>query len=535
VPGYHGDAQEADLLAREAGKIGFPVLIKASAGGGGKGMRIVRHAAEFAEQLASCQREAAASFGDDRVLIERYVEGPRHVEFQVFGDRHGECIHLFERDCSVQRRHQKVLEEAPAPGMTADLRERMGAAAVAAARAVHYVGAGTIEFILAPDQSFYFMEMNTRLQVEHPVTELITGLDLVEWQLRIAAGERLPLTQADVQIDGHAIEARVYAEDPDKGFLPSIGQLDYVLPPIDRPYVRVDSGVEPGDQITPYYDPMIAKLILWGATREEARQRLHDALRRYRVVGVTTNLDFLARLVETDSFKLPRLDTALIERERSVLDAARPLPSRELWLLAALAVLIDDRAAAAAQAATRGDASNPWFDVGGWRANLRSVRRIELQWHDARKVLEVEAAPDRMRFSITLDGVVAQVEGHPSNATIDGATVAGEVVSDGKNRLHVFAGPQRAVFDRPRRSTAHDGDAGDAGAHLRAPIPGRVVRVVATVGSAVTKGAPLMIIEAMKMEHTIVAPAAGTVAAIHFAIGDAVKEGADLIELVPNE
>ncbi|MEO8123461.1 MAG: acetyl/propionyl/methylcrotonyl-CoA carboxylase subunit alpha, partial [Burkholderiales bacterium] len=319
TPGYHGDNQDSSFLAKQAEAIGYPVLIKASAGGGGKGMRRVDAAADFEAALVSCKREARNSFGDDDVLVEKYILQPRHIEIQVFGDTHGNCVYLFERDCSVQRRHQKVLEEAPAPGMTPDRRAAMGQAAVDAAKAVGYVGAGTVEFIATQDGGFYFMEMNTRLQVEHPVTEMITGLDLVEWQLRVASGEPLPLRQEQLEINGHALEARIYAEDPDRGFLPSTGRLVHLSPPPETDHVRVDTGVEQGDEITPYYDPMIAKLIVWGADRRQALARMRQALAQYRIVGVSNNVDFLARLVAVPSFANAQLDTSLIEREQALL------------------------------------------------------------------------------------------------------------------------------------------------------------------------------------------------------------------------
>ncbi|MCL4185705.1 MAG: ATP-grasp domain-containing protein, partial [Burkholderiaceae bacterium] len=364
VPGYHGDDQDPALLAREAERIGYPVLIKASAGGGGKGMRIVERADVFDAMLASCKREAKNAFGDDAVLIERYVTRPRHIEIQVFADAHGRCLHLFERDCSVQRRHQKVLEEAPAPGMTGERRRAMGDAAVAATRAVGYVGAGTVEFIADPSGAFWFMEMNTRLQVEHPVTEMITGFDLVEWQLRVAAGQPLPATQESLRIHGHALEARVYAENPDKGFLPSTGTLRHLrTPPAatfshvlegaahDEPAaVRIDSGVREGDTITPHYDPMIAKLIVWGRDRDHALARMSQALAGFEVVGPSTNVGFLSRLVACDAFARAELDTGLIEREKAVL---MPPPSRPPLLLraiAAAAVLAGEIDEAAAEA-----------------------------------------------------------------------------------------------------------------------------------------------------------------------------------------
>ncbi len=373
TPGYHGDKQEPAFLAGQAEAIGYPVLIKASAGGGGKGMRRVDAAGDFEAALLSCQREARSAFGDDQVLVEKYVLRPRHIEIQVFGDSHGDCVYLFERDCSVQRRHQKVLEEAPAPGMTAQRRAAMGQAAVNAAKAVGYVGAGTVEFIVNPDGSFYFMEMNTRLQVEHPVTEMITGLDLVEWQLRVASGEALPLRQEQLTLSGHAIEARIYAEDPDRGFLPSTGRLIHLQPPAASEHVRVDTGVEQGDAITPHYDPMIAKLIVWDHSRDKALARMRQALAAYQVVGVSNNIEFLSRLVRTPAFATADLDTALIEREQALLFPEKPPVPDEVWLLATLAELQDGSPTGAAG----GGAG------GGPRLAVAQPRRLALERHVA--------------------------------------------------------------------------------------------------------------------------------------------------------
>ena len=370
VPGYHGEKQEAKFLQSEADRIGYPVLIKASAGGGGKGMRIVSKASEFADALASCKRESASSFGDDRVLIEKYVLRPRHVEIQVFADNHGNCVYLFERDCSVQRRHQKVLEEAPAPGMTEARRRDMGESAVAAARAVGYSGAGTVEFIADQEGRFYFMEMNTRLQVEHPVTEMITGQDLVEWQLRVASDETLPLTQEQLSIRGHALEARIYAEDPDKGFLPSTGRLVHLAPPEESLHVRVDTGVEQSDEITPYYDPMIAKLIVWDQTRELALQRMLQALAEYRIVGVANNVEFLSRLVACPAFAHADLDTGLIERERAFLFPEGGGVPADAYLVARIGDAVARGGDARASQATRSaDPFSPWHLRDGWRLN----------------------------------------------------------------------------------------------------------------------------------------------------------------------
>jgi len=368
VPGYHGADQDAALLAKEAKKVGFPVLIKAASGGGGKGMRIVESAADFAAALASAKREAKASFGDDTVLIEKYLTRPRHIEMQIFADRHGNCVHLFERDCSVQRRHQKVVEEAPAPGMDVARRKAMGAAAIAAAKAVAYVGAGTIEFIAEGDDLF-FMEMNTRLQVEHPVTEMITGTDLVEWQLRIAAGEKLPKRQDELQISGHAIEVRLYAEDPTRDFLPATGTLHHLRVPEGDPHIRVDTGVREGDAISIHYDPMIAKLIAWGADRAAALRRLGAALDRYEIVGVTTNRDFLARLATAPDFAAGGVDTGIIARHRDALIPPPAAAPPRIVAAAALSLLLDQAAASEAAAIASPDPYSPWHSRQGWRLN----------------------------------------------------------------------------------------------------------------------------------------------------------------------
>src|SRR5574343_1162716 len=385
VPGYHGDQQDADFLHAQADRIGYPVLLKASAGGGGKGMRVVEKSADFADALASCKREAINSFGDDKVLVEKYLQRPRHIEIQVFADTHGNCVYLFERDCSVQRRHQKVIEEAPAPGMTAERRQAMGEAAVAAARAVGYVGAGTVEFIANQDGSFYFMEMNTRLQVEHPVTEMITGTDLVEWQLRVAAGQPLPLAQDELRIHGHAIEARIYAENPEKGFLPSIGTLRHMQTPaavsfelggtaFEPAAVRVDSGVRSGDAISPFYDPMIAKLIVWGADRKQALARMAQALAQYQIVGLATNIAFLKRRVEGQAFCTDDLGTGLIERHHASLFPAAAAAPASVLALATVALIEAEKDVSAAQSGA--NAADPWGQALGWRMNQAYLRKL---------------------------------------------------------------------------------------------------------------------------------------------------------------
>ena len=533
TPGYHGDNQDADFLRVEADRIGYPVLIKASAGGGGKGMRAVWKGEEFADALASCKREAASSFGDDRVLIEKYLQRPRHIEIQVFGDTHGNVVHLFERDCSVQRRHQKVLEEAPAPGMTAERRAAMGRAAAEAAKAVGYVGAGTVEFIVDRDGTFYFMEMNTRLQVEHPVTEMITGLDLVEWQLKVSAGGTLPLTQEQLAIRGHALEARIYAEDPDKGFLPSTGRLVHLAPPEESLHVRVDTGVEQGDEITPHYDPMIAKLIVWDEDRPRALARMLGALARYRVAGVANNVDFLSRLVACPAFAQADLDTGLIEREHDFLFAGAGTASvpREAWLAAALAELLREQAAADAAARLGSDPRSPWHRRDGWRLNLGVSRRLTFRCGDEVRELKVGYADAGYR--ITLDGQTTAVGGQLQagdqlRADLGGMRMAATVVVAGEKR-HVF------LHGRCHLMVAvdplfHAGEGGGAEGGLTAPMPGKVIALLVEPGVKVSKGAPLIVLEAMKMEHTLVAPSAGTVTAFHYAVGEPVADGAELLE-----
>ncbi|MEO8509592.1 MAG: acetyl/propionyl/methylcrotonyl-CoA carboxylase subunit alpha, partial [Betaproteobacteria bacterium] len=440
VPGYHGDRQEAAFLQKESDRIGYPVLLKPSAGGGGKGMRIVNAAKEFADALASCKREALSSFGDDHVLIERYVTRPRHVEIQVFADNHGSCVYLFERDCSVQRRHQKVLEEAPAPGMTPARRREMGEAAVAAARAVNYAGAGTVEFIADQDGRFYFMEMNTRLQVEHPVTEMITGQDLVEWQLRVAGGEPLPLTQEQLAIRGHALEARIYAEDPDKGFLPSTGRLVHLAPPAESLHVRVDTGVEQGDEITPYYDPMIAKLIVWDETRELALQRMLQALAQYRIVGVANNVEFLSRLVACPAFTAADLDTGLIERERGFLFPQQGDAPDQAYLIAALATLLREEEEAQRTDHRSADPYSPWRMQDGWRLNSQAERRILLRYGEAERTVVVGYADGG--YVLDLDGLAVPARGELGrNGTLRvelaGLRLDASVIVAGEKR-HVF-------------------------------------------------------------------------------------------------
>ena len=533
VPGYHGHDQDPALLQREADRIGYPVLIKASAGGGGKGMRAVDRHEDFAAALASCRREAINSFGDDAVLIEKYVQRPRHIEIQVFGDTHGNCVYLFERDCSVQRRHQKVLEEAPAPGMTEAMRAQMGAAAVAAARAVDYVGAGTVEFIVEQrdggEMNFFFMEMNTRLQVEHPVTEAITGLDLVEWQLRVASGEPLPLRQDQLQIHGHAIEARICAENPDNQFLPATGTLHVYRKPalhtaFQRSRVRIDDGVREGGEISPFYDSMIAKLIVHGATRAEALARLDAALAQVHIVGVQTNVQFLRGILATDSFANARLDTALIERERAVLFDREPLG---LPLAAAASIartLLDERASAG---------TSPFSRRDGWRP-LGVTQRLF--------AFEFRGEPQTATLRYLHDGALLLDVGGVSGLLAIGALPGGQIelaFNGARHTLDVYAHQAAAHVFAARGAThilaidrlAHAGDTHTEGGRLTAPMPGKVVSFAVQAGDTVRKGQPLAVMEAMKMEHTIAAPVDGTVEELLFAPGDQVAEGAELLRL----
>jgi 3-methylcrotonyl-CoA carboxylase alpha subunit len=534
TPGYHGDDQDAALLKGQADRIGYPVMIKAAAGGGGKGMRMVEKSEDFDAALASCKREAAASFGSDHVLVEKYIVRPRHVEIQVFGDTHGECVYLFERDCSVQRRHQKVLEEAPAPGMTPERRRQMGEAAVSAAKAVGYVGAGTVEFIATQDGQFYFMEMNTRLQVEHPVTEMITGLDLVEWQLRVAAGEPLPLAQEQLHINGHALEARIYAEDPNKNFLPSTGKLSHLAPPDESLNVRVDTGVEEGDSISPFYDPMIAKLIVWDDDRDRARARMLQALADYRVVGVNNNIDFLSRLVACPAFASADLDTGLIERERGFLFPGAESPPDDAFLVAALAGLLREREFARTRAQRSADATSPWHARDGWRLNGAARRTIVYRFGEAQTGVGVLAHRDG--FTLSLAGKAHVVRGKIDErgalrVEIDGVRRDAAVIAAGHMR-HVFLDGRAwrlAAVDPLHVST--EGAGGHGG--LLAPMPGKVIAILAEAGAKVDKGAPLLILEAMKMEHTITAPSDGVLKAHRFAVGDAVGDGAELVDFEP--
>ena len=536
VPGYHGADQDPALLRQQADRIGYPVLIKASAGGGGKGMRAVERGEDFDAALASCKREAINSFGDDAVLVEKYVQRPRHIEIQVFADTHGHCVYLFERDCSVQRRHQKVLEEAPAPGLTPALRRQMGEAAVAAARAVGYVGAGTVEFIVEqpggyehPEQmKFYFMEMNTRLQVEHPVTEAITGQDLVEWQLRVAAGQPLPLTQDELLIDGHAIEARICAENPDKDFLPATGTLHvYRKPPhaaFEFGAVRFDDGVREGDAISPFYDSMIAKLIVWGETRQEALAKLDAALAATHIVGLQTNVQFLRHVLASDSFAQARLDTALIPRERAQLFQQDRL-GRDMAVAAAVAqTVLAERAA---------ETSDPFSRTDGFRSHGVASRRVDLEYRGESVVAKLRYLSDGLQLQVDdaepkLLSLTALPDGR-IDLRYGGARELVQVYALGEVE-HVF-GTRGAVQITELDTLSRADEGAGEGGRLTAPMPGKVVSIAVKAGDKVSKGQPLAVMEAMKMEHTIAAPQDGVVDEVLYAPGDQVTEGAELLRL----
>ena len=559
VPGYHGANQDPVFLQTQADGMGYPVLIKASAGGGGKGMRIVDKSADFTTALSSCKREASNSFGDDAVLIEKYVQRPRHIEIQVFGDTLGNYVYLFERDCSVQRRHQKVLEEAPAPGLSEEMRQQMGATAVAAARAVNYVGAGTVEFIVEQQadgtMNFFFMEMNTRLQVEHPVTEAITGLDLVEWQLLVASGEPLPLKQDELRITGHAIEARICAENPDNQFLPATGQLKvYGLPnhvTFERTAggnsavnVRVDSGVREGDTISPYYDSMIAKLIVHGATREQALARMDDALAKTHIVGLNTNVQFLRYVVRSDSFAQANLDTGLIPREEASLFNQEPVGTALAVAAAVVDTLHSEKILT--QRALAEQWADPWSRRDGWLSHGIHTRAFEFEFHG-----EKIAAQLRYLHDGALHLKVGNIgnDNNVSNEVVDEVfsplnyshTDAGFDISFSKHRTIVKTyknGDVVGIFTDKGATQIividlleHAGETHEEGGRLTAPMPGKVVSFSVKVGDKVSKGQALAVMDAMKMEHTIASPADGVVQELLYQPGDQVVEGAELLKM----
>ncbi len=519
VPGYHGDEQDLQTFIAASERIGYPVLLKATAGGGGKGMKVVEREADMAEALASAQREAQSSFGDARMLVEKYVLQPRHVEIQVFADQHGNGVYLNERDCSIQRRHQKVVEEAPAPGLSSELRKAMGDAAVKAAQAIGYVGAGTVEFLLDARGEFFFMEMNTRLQVEHPVTEAITGQDLVAWQLRVAQGEKLPLTQEQVPLMGHAIEVRLYAEDTDNDFLPASGTLQLYREPPSGKGRRVDSGVTEGDVVSPFYDPMIAKLIAWGETREDARLALLAMLRETVVVGVQTNLKFLTRILAHPAFAQAELDTGFIPRHAERLLPAPEALDEQFWRTAAKAWLLAMHCASAVTSGSTARLSDPWTELTSWRAGLPAESRLHLRCGEldqrfaavdvagcsycpATQTLLISEGQQTRRHQMLISGSGVYLHWHDSWQRIDQFDPIAEV-----EHSHQHAGG------------------------LQAPMNGSVVRVMVEPGQQVEAGTVLLVLEAMKMEHSIRAAEAGTVKAVFCAEGELIAEGTLLVEM----
>ncbi|MCZ6592169.1 MAG: acetyl/propionyl/methylcrotonyl-CoA carboxylase subunit alpha [Alphaproteobacteria bacterium] len=525
VPGYHGNDQSPKKLAGAAKKIGFPVLIKASAGGGGRGMRIVRTAAEFTEALDSARREAQGAFGDDRVILEKYLERPRHIEVQVFGDTHGNLVHLFERDCSLQRRYQKVIEEAPAPGMSEARRAAIGAVAIAAAKSIDYVGAGTVEFIVdagegGADGPFYFMEMNTRLQVEHPVTEMITGYDLVEWQLRVASGEPLPASQGEIVQDGHAVEARLYAEDPARDFLPAAGRLVHLSWP-DGEGVRIDTGIRDGDTIAVEYDPLIAKVIAHGPDRKTALRRLHGAMSDMELVGPVTNQAFLAAALDHPDFVAGDIDTNFIG-EHLVALVPPVQPADDATITAALAFLLDERGVTRTPSA--GDANSPWQATDGWRPNLPAREHVILR--DG----ELEFAIDLVNGG---EGWQANLPDRADPVPLGPLPDGVGVYRDGHTLIVVNGARQHRLAHVVPLAEVDRGEG--AGGGLTAPMPGKVVQAMVAAGDKVVRGQTVMILEAMKMEHAISAPADGTVADVYFAAGDQVDEGAELLRLAKDD
>ncbi|MEE8495241.1 MAG: acetyl/propionyl/methylcrotonyl-CoA carboxylase subunit alpha [Xanthomonadales bacterium] len=535
VPGYHGNDPSTGKIKHAADEMGYPVLLKAVAGGGGKGMRLVRSAAEFDRACAAARREAASSFGSHELLVEKYLSRSRHVEFQVFCDRHGNAVYLFERDCSVQRRHQKVIEEAPAPGMGPDLRQQMGQTAVQAARALDYEGAGTVEFLLEEDESFYFMEMNTRLQVEHPVTEMITGQDLVEWQLRIASGEPLPLRQDELEINGHAFEARIYAEDPEHDFLPATGTLTYLQAPTENRHVRVDTGVLQGDEISVYYDPMIAKLIVWDESRERALVRLARALSEYRVSGVTTNISFLYNLATSKPFVEGDLCTGFIENHRGLLfhdsetDRVQDLPLASLYLLLRMEQSSRSRASSA-------DPWSPWNASHAWRLNEPALHigAIVLNGQEYDVPVEEIGSGSKRRFRITVGAksVIAtgELNGNELYADIDG--YRRRVVVVPHDGLFTLFTEQGAMQFSLAQADYGDEDVSAGAGVFNAPMNGVIVKLLVEPGTEVKKDQPVIIMEAMKMEHTLCAPADGLVSEFYFQVGDPVDGGSLLLDFV---
>ncbi|XP_018612813.1 methylcrotonoyl-CoA carboxylase subunit alpha, mitochondrial [Scleropages formosus] len=541
IEGYHGEDQSDEKLRAEAARIGYPVMIKAVRGGGGKGMRIAHSEAEFQDQLESARREARKSFNDDVMLVEKFVENPRHVEVQVFGDQHGNAVYLFERDCSVQRRHQKIIEEAPGPGISPEVRKKLGEAAVRAAKAVNYVGAGTVEFIMDAQHNFYFMEMNTRLQVEHPVSEMITGTDLVEWQLRVAAGEKLPLAQEEIKLRGHSFEARIYAEDPNNGFLPGAGPLLHLSTPQSDEHTRIETGVRQGDEVSVHYDPMIAKLVVWGEDRAAALKKLRYCLRQYNIVGLSTNIDFLLHLSSHPEFKAGNVHTSFIAQHHAQLFPAPQAPSHQVVCQAALGLLLREQAHTQHFSAQSHDKYSPFASCTGRRVNILHKRNMTLQLGDSKVEVTVTYNPDG-KYTMEIDDESFQVwgevqtEGEVSflHCCINGVLSRPKlVILD--NTVHLFSmeGSAEVTVPVPKYLAGVTGAAAQGGAV--APMTGTIEKVLVKAGDKVQAGDALVVMIAMKMEHTIRAPKAGVIKKVLFKEGAQANRHAPLVELEEEE
>ena len=531
VPGYHGEDQANDLLLSEAEKIGYPLLIKAAYGGGGKGMRIVENKGELQEAIDSARREAASSFGNDKLLMERYLRQPRHVEVQVFADKHGNCVYLSDRDCSVQRRHQKVVEEAPAPGLSDELRKQMGEAAVAAAKAIDYVGAGTVEFLLDTDNSFFFMEMNTRLQVEHPVTELVTGQDLVEWQLKVAEGQTLPLQQDEIRIQGHSFEVRVYAEDPQNEFLPASGKLDYLREPEENRYVRIDSGIREADVISNFYDPMISKLIVWDENRKLALQRMVNALNDYKIVGLKHNIAFLRSIILHPAFADENFSTDFIDRYNTELLTVDNIDNLNVLAMAGLYQVLSRKQQAVAALSQQNDKVSPWNNLSGFRLNQENQHQVRLL-DDNQQQIELRITEVNSNYSVYVDDqeiqLTASLEDNLLKVQLGDHQFSLQVAQTGDD-FTLFLETQQHHF---KAIQAQELEQEDSGADkLKAPMNGTIVTHLVEVGAEVEAGQGLLVMEAMKMEYTIEAPFAGKVSEFFFHPGDLVNDGAQLLDM----
>ncbi len=539
VPGYHGDDQSAATIKNAADQMGYPVLLKATAGGGGKGMRQVWSADEFTEGFAAAKREAKSSFGDDRMLVEKYLTQPRHVEIQVFCDNHQNAVYLFERDCSVQRRHQKVIEEAPAFKMSENLRKAMGEAAIKSAQAIGYQGAGTVEFLLDSDGAFYFMEMNTRLQVEHPVTEMITGEDLVEWQLRIASGEKLPKSQGQLSINGHAFEARIYAEDADNDFLPATGTLSFLQAPQESRHIRVDTGVRQGDDVSVFYDPMIAKLIVWDENRDKALQRLAKALAEYRINGVTTNINFLYNLATSAPFIKQDIDTSFIEKYHSEIFKEQQCTLNNELHLVALFIVLSMTKEAEAQAKQSNDLYSPWHQTDAWRLNSPQIHHFDIAYKDENYHVTAEQKQrgSESYYLISANEQILECQGHLQHnylhSRINGHCSKSAIVQQDQ-QINLYRDNEVFNFTHVKADCG-DNLESENNSDLMAPMNGTMISILVEVGDTVVKDQPLMIMEAMKMEHTIKAPHNGIIEAFFYKEGDMVDGGSDLLAFSAEE